>query len=195
MITMAKRNEFRPDKPRSGVLSKLFLTQLQRRSLLKWGIYALLLLVLSVVQDVLLCRVRLFGATTDLVPVGIFLICLTEGAENGSVFSLVASCLYLFSGSAAGYFSIVLITALSIAATLFRQSYLQKGFAASMLCTAFAVLVYEMAVFFIGVFLEMTLFSRIGTHFLTGVYSLVFAPVLYPIVNGASTIGGEAWKE
>ena len=73
---MAKRNEFKPDKPRSGVLSKLFLTQLQRRSLLKWGIYALLLLVLSVVQDVLLCRVRLFGATTELVPCTIFLICL-----------------------------------------------------------------------------------------------------------------------
>ena len=192
---MAKRNEFRPDKPRSGILSKLFLTQLQRRSLLKWGIYALLLLILSVVQDVLLCRVQLFGATTDLVPVGIFLICLAEGVETGSVFSLVASCIYLFSGSAAGYHSIVLITALSVVTTLFRQSYLQKGFAASMLCTAFAVLVYEMAVFFIGVFLEMTVFRRIGEHFLTGLYSLAFAPVLYPIVQGASVIGGEAWKE
>lgn len=192
---MAKRYEFKPDKPRSGLLSKLFLTQLQRRSLLKWGLYALLLLVLSVVQDVLLCRVRLFGATTDLVPVGIFLICLAEGAETGSVFSLVAASLYLFSGSAAGYHSIVFITALSIATTLFRQSYLQKGFAASMLCTCFAVLTYEMAVFFIALFLNMTTLSRIGSQFLTGIYSLAFAPVLYPIIRSTSTLGGEAWKE
>ena len=192
---MAKRNEFKPDKPRSGLLSKLFLTRLQRRSLLKWALYALVLVVLSVIQDVLLSRVRLFGTTTELVIVGIFLICLAEGVEYGSVFSLVASCLYLFSGSAAGYHSIVLITALSIAVTLFRQSYLQKGFAASMLCTAFAVMVYEAAVFLLGVFLEMTMWSRMLSHLLTGVYSLVFAPALYPIVKGISTIGGNEWKE
>ena len=185
---MAKRYEFKPDKPRSGILSKLFLTRLQRRSLAKWGLYALLLLVLSVLQDVFLCRVQLLGATTELVPVGIFLICLAEGGENGSVFSLVASCVYLFSGSAAGYHSIILLTALSVAVTLFRQTYLQKGFAADLLCTAFAVLVYEMAVFFVSVFLNMTVMGRIFTHFLTGVYSLAFAPLLYFIVRGISAI-------
>lgn len=188
MSTMARRYEFKPDKPRSGLLSKLFLTPLQRRSLLKWGLYTLLLLVLSVVQDVLLCRVRFLGATTELVVVGIFLICLAEGTETGSVFSLVASYLYLFSGTAAGYYCVVLITGLSIAVTLFRQNYLQKGFAANMLCTVFAVMVYELAVFLIGVFLGMTLWARMGTHLLTGVYSLVFAPLLYPVVQWISSI-------
>ena len=185
---MARRYEFKPDKPRSGVLSKLFLTRLQRRFVLKWGLYALLLLILSVVQDVLLCRVRLFGAATELVPVGIFLICLAEGGEAGSVFSLVASCLYLFSGTAAGYYSIVLITLFGVAVTLFRQSYLQKGFAAAMLCVVIATLAYEMTVFFLGVFLGMTTWGRIGSHFLTGVYSLAFAPVLYIAVRSISAI-------
>ncbi len=189
---MAKRYEFKPDKPRSGLLSKLFLTRLQRRSLAKWGLYALLLVVLSVMQDVFLCRVQLFGATTELVPVGIFLICLAEGSQTGSVFSLVAACLYLFSGSAAGYHSIVLLTGLSVAVTLFRQTYLQKGFAADLLCTAFAVLVYEMVVFFVGVFLNMTVFGRIGIHFLTGVYSLTFAPALYFIIRSISNINDTA---
>ena len=188
MIAMARYKDFKPDKPRSGTMSKLFLTKLQRRAILKWGLYALLLVALSVVQDVFLCRVRLFGATTELVIVGIYLICLAEGAEHGSVFSLVAALLYLFSGSAAGNYSIVFITGLSIAVTLFRQSYLQKNFAAAMLCTTFAVLVYEMAVFFIGVFLGMTTWGRIFSHFLTGVYSLVFAPALYPVVKAISAI-------
>ena len=191
MIAMARQNDFKPDKPRSGILSKLFLTKQQRRSLLKWGLYALVLLILSVLQDVFLCRIRFFGATTEAVIVGIFLICLAEGVEKGSVFSLVASLLYLFSGSAAGYYSIVFITGLSVAVTLFRQSYLQKNFAAAMLCTTFAVLVYEMAVFFIGVFLEMTTWARIFSHFLTGAYSLVFVPVLYPIVKAISNLKDE----
>lgn len=192
---MAKRNEFKPDKPRSGVLSKLFLTRAQRRSLLKWLLYATVLVLLSVLQDVLLCRLRLWGATTELVIVGIFLVCLVEGVEKGSVFSLIAACLYLFSGSAAGHYSIVFITALSVAVTLFRQSYLRKNFAAVMLCTAVAVLTYELAVFSFGLFLQMTTPGRIGTHLITGILSLVAAPALYPVITGISTIGGEAWKE
>lgn len=190
-----KKNEFKPDKPRSGILSKLFLTQKQRASLLKWTLYGLTLIILSVVQDVLLSRWRLFGATTELVPCGIFLICLTEGMESGSVFSLVASCAYLFSGSAAGNHAIVFITVLSVLVTFFRQSFLRKGFGASMLCVSAATTLYQLAVFFIALFLDMTTLSRIGSHLLTAVMTLLFAPVLYPVVVRISTIGGEAWKE
>lgn len=192
---MAKRNEFKPDKPRTGLLDKLVLTQKQRRSVLRWGLYCLMLLVLSVLQDVLLCRVRIFGATTELVPCGIFLVCLTEGLEKGSIFSLIASCVYLFSGTAAGNYSIVFITALSIGVTLFRQSFLQKSLSSTMLCTAVAMLVYELAIFLIGVFFGMTTFGRIFSHLLTGVMTLIAAPILYPIVTAISTLGGEAWKE
>ena len=192
---MAKKNEFKPDKPRLGFFSKLFLTQQQRKTLLKWLLYALFLVALSVVQDVLLCRVRIFGATTELVPCGIFLICLAEGLEGGSVFSLVASGLYLFSGTAAGYYSIPLITTLAVAVTFFRQAYLKKGFLATMLCTVFAVTVYEMLVFFIGAFLELTSLSRIGGFFLMAMMTNLAAPVLYPVVRAISTIGGNEWKE
>ena len=192
---MAKRNEFKPDKPRTGLLDKLVLTQKQRRSVLRWGLYCLMLLVLSVLQDVLLCRVRIFGATTELVPCGIFLVCLTEGLEKGSIFSLIASCVYLFSGTAAGNYSIVFITALSIGVTLFRQSFLQKSLSSTMLCTAVAMLVYELAIFLIGVFFNMTTLGRIFSHLLTGVMTLIAAPILYPIVTAISTLGGEAWKE
>ena len=192
---MAKRSEFKPDKPVSGILSKLFLTQLQRRSVLKWGLYALVLLVLSILQDVLLCRFRLFGATTELVPCGIFLICILEDLEKGCIFSLCAACLYLFSGSAAGYYSIVFITALSIGIALFRQSYLHKSFSAAMLCVSAAMIVYELLVFAIGLFLGLTSIGRIGSRLITALLTLIAAPILYPIVHSISTIGGEAWKE
>lgn len=195
MICMAKKYEFKPDKPRLGFFSKLVLTQTQRKTLLKWLLYALALLALSVLQDVLLCRVRIFGATTELVPCGIFLICLAEGMESGSVFSLIAACLYLFSGTAAGYYSIVFITALAVFVTYFRQAFLKKGFAAAMVCTAVAMIVYEMLVFVIGLFLGLTTLPRIGGFFLTAVMTIILAPALYPVVRSISTIGGQAWKE
>ena len=111
---MAKRNEFKPDKPRSGFLSKLYLTQLQRRAILKWLRYALVLVGLSVAQDVILCRVRIFGATTDLVPCCILAVCILQGAESGCIFALVGSMLYYFSGSAPGAYCVVLLTALGV---------------------------------------------------------------------------------
>ena len=192
---MAGKFEFKPDRPQSGFLSHLMLTKLQRRSVLKWTLYATILLVLSLLQDVILCRFRIFGATTELVPCGIFLICVLEGTEKGSVFALCSACLYLFSGSAAGYYSIVIITALGVGVTLFQQSYFQKSFSSTMLCVSIAMLAYELIVFLIGLFFGMTTFGRIGTHLLTGLLSLIAAPILYPIADKIGNIGGDSWKE
>ena len=195
MIVMARKYEFKPDKPRNSLLAKLLLTEKQRRSLLKWLLYTLMLVVLSVLQDVLLCSVRIFGATTELVPCGIFLICLAEGMEKGCVFALIASCLYLFSGTAAGYYSIVFLTFYSVLITYFRQALLKKGFAAATLCTGVGLVAYEMSVFFVGLFLSMTTMARIGGFFLTAVLTCLTIPALYPVVRKISEIGGEAWKE
>ena len=192
---MAKKYEFKPDKPRSGLLSKLYLTQKQRRGLLHWALYALVLLVLSVLQDVILCHLRIFGASTELVPCAIFLICILEGAEKGSVFALVASLVYLFSGSAPGPYAMVFITVLAICVTIFRQSLLQKGLSAAMLCTAMAMVLYEIAVFAIGLFLGLTHWGRWYGFLLSAGLSMLAAPILYPILLSIGTIGGEAWKE
>ena len=190
-----KKKDFQPDRTGSGFLSKLYLTQRQRQSILKWGLYALLLLVLSVLQDVLLCRLRIFGATTELVPCGILMICLAEGMEYGSVFSLIAACLYLFSGSSAGYHTIVVLTFLCVFLTYFRQSFLRKGFSATMLCTAVGFPAYELLSFLFCVIFGQARLVRIGSALITGLLTLLCAPALYPLIRGISTIGGEAWKE
>jgi len=190
---MAQKYEFKPDKHRSGFFDKLVLTQKQRRSVLKWTLYALVLLVLSVLQDVLLSRLRLWGGTTELVPCGIFLICVLEGMERGSVFSLVASLVYLFSGSAAGAYSVVFITVLAVLVTAFRQGYLQAGFGAAMLCAGLAMLAYELAVFAITLFLGQVRLANFPGFLVTALVTLPAAPVLYPIF--LSIGGGDVWND
>lgn len=192
---MAKKHEFKPDKTGPGILSKLYFTRKQRLSLLKWLLYAAVLLVLSLIQDVILCQVRFYGATTELVPCGIFLISILEGTENGCVFSLASSIVYLFSRTGSGPYCIVFITALGTAASMIRQSYLQKGFSATMLCTAGAMLLYELATFGIVLFLGLTRLNRLGGFCITAGLSLLAAPILYPIVKSIGTIGGNTWKE
>lgn len=192
---MRLKHEFKSDKPYSGFLGKLYLTKKQRKGLLKWSLYGAFLVALSLLQDVVLCRFRILGAATELVPVGIFLICILEGAESGSVFALVSSLAYLFSGTAAGPYSMVFITALAIGVTIFRQAFLQKGFGAALVCAGGAILTYQLLEYVMGLFLGLTIPVRIVGFLMTALMSILTVPALYPVALSIEKIGGEVWKE
>ncbi len=192
---MAKRFEFRPDKTGTSFITRLIPTKKQREKLLKWSLYSILLLVLSLVQDVLLCNVKLWGATTDLVPCAIMLICLLEGAQKSCIFCAAASLCYVASGSAPGYYVLPLITIIAMVVTMFRQGYLARSFGTVMVCLAVAVLCYEMVIFGMEFLSGSTLLSRINAFWLKGALSLAVAPVLYPMAAAIEKIGGETWKE
>ncbi len=192
---MAKKQDFQPDKLGAGFFSHLYLTKKQRRSLLKWSLYGIVLLILSLLQDVVLCRMRINGATTELIPCAIILITLVEGAESGCVFSLSAALCYLFSGSSPGIYTMVLIPFLAIGAAVFRQSYLQKGFGAALFCCGVAFALYEACVFLLGLFLGLTYTARYIGFLTTWGLTLPAIPALYPIVLSIGKIGGETWKE
>jgi len=192
---MAKKYEFRPDKPKFSLLTYLVLAQSQRRQLLKWGLYAVLLVTLSVLQDVVLSQVRLFGATTELIPCAIFLICIMEGTQQGSIFALVASLLYLFSGTAPGIYSMVAITFCAVGVCILRQAYLQERFSSAMICTSLAMLSYVLTNFIFGLFLGLTIWGRFHGFLITAVLSLLAVPVLYPVLKAIGKIGGQLWKD
>lgn len=192
---MAKKNEFKPDKMGGSFLGKLYLTQNQRKTILKWSLYSLILLMVSLLQDVILCKLDVGGATTDLVPVGITLICLLEGAQRGCIFTAVASAVFVFSGGAPGLYAMVFLTFLAIFVSIFRQAYLQKGFGAAVLCVTICLLVYEMANFAMGLFLGLTASGYFAASLITAGLSVLSVPVLYPICLFVESIGGETWKE
>lgn len=192
---MAKKYDFQPDKPYANWLSKLHLTRQQQKQLLKWTLYALLLVVLSVVQDVVLCRLRIYGGSTDLVPCAIFLVCILEGTQRGSIFALVASFLYLRSGSAPGPHVLVLITVLSATAAALYQAYLRPGFPAALLCITLCMAFYELGVFGFCLLLGQITFSRYMSFAVPAVLTLAALPVLYPLMRAIGSIGGETWKE
>lgn len=190
-----KKYEFKPDRERGSVLNKLLLTRRQRLILLRWLLVAAVLVVLSLLQDVILCHLDIFGATTDLIPCAIFLICMMLGVETGSVFALISACLYQFSGSGPGYYIIAVITVLCICAVMFRQSFLRKGFWSCVTCAAVCHMVYELIIFFVALVLGQTTFARILVPVFTGVLSLFLLPILYPTIRAIEKIGGEAWKD
>ena len=190
-----QKYEFRPDTIRNDILGKLLLTRKQRQTFLRWLLFSAVCLVGLLVQDVVMSRVRIFGATTDLVPCLIFCVCVLQGAESGCVFTLLASLVYYFSGSAPGIACVPLITGLAVTAAIFRQAYLRQGLDALLLCLGGCLLIYELATFGIALFLGQTLISRIGPSLLTAGLSFLAVPLAYPILISIGKIGGETWKE
>ena len=187
--------EFKPDPKGTTFWKKLYLTQVQRMRLLKWGLYTLLCVLLLVLQDSMLSAFRIFGATTDLAAAAIILIAIHEGMEKGGLFALLASTIYWCSGSAPGPYCIAYITFLTIGASYVRQSLWRRSFASTGLCTAVIIYVYELAVFGTGIFQGLTIWARLGVFLTTALMSCIAMLPVYPAVRAIGKIGGDSWIE
>lgn len=192
---MRKKAEFKPDSAGASLLGRLYLTQRQRQRALKWFLFAMVCLVLLVLQDVIFSRVRPWGATMDLLPGALLLICVLQGAESGGTFVLAAAVTYYFSGSSPGAIVVLMLPVLGILAAAFRQSYLRKGVNSTILCAGLAVALYEMGIFAIGLLGGKTIPARLGVFAVTAALSAAVLPVLYPVMQAIGKIGGETWKD
>ncbi len=190
-----KKNEFRPDKNHSGALRNLYITKKQRLVLLRWLLTALVLVGISVLQDVILSRVHIGQATTDLLCGALLLICILLDPEQGCIFILVGSCLYNFSGSAPGPYVIALLTIIGLTISIFHQSYLRQNFGTTMLCTAAAIFAYELLLATVGIFLGNTSFARLPQFALCALFTAALMPIFYPVFRSIGKIGGESWTE
>ena len=156
-----RQNEFRPDPATSTWLKTRKLTRQQRLRLFKWLMYALIVIMSLVIQDVIMSQLRLFGATTDLAVGAILLITVIEGTDVGSLFVFIASILYWFSGSSPTPVSIILLTALGIGATMFRQMFWHRSRGTLTLCACLALTAYELGLFVTGIMQGLTYFGRL----------------------------------
>ena len=189
-----KKYDFKPDT-RTDRFKGLHMTRLQRLNILKWLLFAALGIFLLVVQDVIMSRVRVFGATTDLPAAFILLITVLVGSNHGSVFVLSASLFYWFSGSAPGPYCIALLTILGIIAAVLRQLWWRRGLRSTVLCAGGALILYEIAIFAVALVSGLAPWSRVGVFLLTALYSWVIMIPLYPLACKIGKIGGEPWKE
>ena len=195
MARKQSKYEFKPDRKKFHFLKQLYMTRLQRLQILKWSLYAALCIGLLVIQDVIMSQFHISGATTDLVVAAVYLIGLYEGMENDCLFALLASLFYLYSGSSPGPYCIGLLTAVTMGLDLFRQRYWNKSYGSIMLCTFTAIFLYEILIFLIGIFIELTIWPRVGVYVLTAAFTCAAALPLYPVVRSISKIGGNTWKD
>ena len=187
--------EFKPDPKGTNYLKRLYMTRLQRLTILKWATFAMTGILLLVIQDVIMSQVRFSGATTDLPVAFILLVGIYEGLENGSVFTLAASLFYWFSGSAPTPICVAVLCVLVILIGLFRQLYWHRSFGSIAMCVSIAIMLYEMTMFVIGLMSGLTILPRASVFALTGGITCITMLPMYPLVRAISKIGGVSWKE
>ncbi len=187
--------EFRPDSRRVSLLKPLHFTRLQWLQLLRWAAYVGMCVLCLVIQDSIMSRVSIFGATTDLAVAAMLLITVLEGCDVGSVFILIASTVFYFSGSAPGPYSVGMLTVLGVCATLARQAIWRRSRNSIVLCAGAAALIYEIGLYVVGLFMGLTSWYRFPRFFVTGVLTVAVMFPLYAIIFRIGQIGGYTWKE
>ncbi len=187
--------EFKPDVQTATWMKTARLTHLQQLRLTRWLLYILTVVMSLVIQDVIMRQVSIFGATTDLPACAILLITVMEGTEIGSIFVLIASTLYYFSGNAPTAWCIALMTVLGIGATLFRQLFWHRSKGSIILCSAIALTAYEIGLFVVGLTTVLTRWGRLPVFLLTAVFSCLVLIPLYSLIHKIGLIGGNIWKE
>lgn len=187
--------EFRQDAQGSSLFKVIRFTRLQRLHLLRWGLYIAVCILCLVIQDVIMSRISILGATTDLMAGVLLLITVMEGSEVGSIFVILSSMVYYFSGSAPGPYVVGLLTTLGVIATVFRQQIWHRSIGSILLCTGLALLVYELGLYGVGIFLGLTRWGRIGVFVLTALLTTAVMLPLYLLLYRIGQIGGYTWKE
>ena len=190
-----KDAEFKPDNDDPGIWKVLHVTYQQRMDLLRWLLYIGVVVLTLMIQDVIMSQVTIFDATTDLVVCALLLITVIEGTEVGSLFILIASTLYFFSGSSPGPYVIGFLTFYGIGACMFRQVYWHRSQGAIVLCAGLALMLYEVSVFGMGVFMGLTRWDRLGIFLTTGGLSCAVMVPMYNLIHAIGQIGGHTWKE
>ena len=188
-------NEFKPDANTATWFKTQRLTRLQRLRLSKWSLYVLIIVLCLVIQDTVMSQFRLLGATTDLPVAAILLITVIEGTDVGSLFVLIASTLYYFSGTAPGPYCIGLISFFGVTATMLRQMYWHRSRGSLTLCAALALTLYELGLYVVGFLTGLTHWGRLYSFVLTALYTCLIMIPLYSLINKTGLIGGNTWKE
>lgn len=169
---------------------KLYITPRQWMHVLRWTVYALLLLLTIMVQTVMIGRHTVFGAHPDFVSVVIVCVCLREGAARGGLFALLASLFWFLTGADTGSVSIFVLTALPVCASLVCRAYLTQRYLPCLLTCLVTLFVNHTAIFLIKLYLGQATAVMFLTRLLPCVFvSLIAQPIIYFLASRIEKIG------
>ena len=123
------------------------------KKILMWALYAVLMVVLALLQTVVFGRVRYFGAKVSLLPVALACVAMHAEPEGAGLFGLVSGLCWYACGADGAGLSILTFTAVALGVSWLCRQYLRPQLAAALLLSAAALLVTQGALALIRLYL------------------------------------------
>ncbi len=158
-----------------------------RKTGLKALLYAVLSLVLYVLQAAVFTRLSLFGVKPLILPVAVVCIALFEGSFIGGIFGLVCGVLCDFTMSDTLVLFTVSLTLIGFGVGILSELVLARGFPSCMLCSAAVLLICAfLQSFRLLFFFGASPRAIASTGLLQSAYSILFTLPLYLCVRTVS---------
>lgn len=177
------------------LMGKLYITRIQRQKLLKWGLYALVFLVLLVLQDSVLSRLHPLEGSIQPVSAMILLVCVLETPEAAGGFALATGLFWCLSGAELGSASVLLLPAIGMTLSAFRMANLRGRFSSAFLCCGAGLLAHDGLRFLLALFLGYTRTTYLPAAAVTWAVSWMLSALLYLPAKSIGKIGGQTWTE
>lgn len=159
----------------------------QRRSRLKWVGYSVLFLLLFLLESCVCNRFPLWGAIPRLAPLTVAAVGTREDAFSGSLFGLGAGLLCALTAGTEGAVLIWQYTAIGLFCGTTVDKTLGRSLPGYLLCAVGSMLFLEGCQVFVRVlFLNQAAQPVLRIAGAEGLYSLLYAPVIYLVVRGVS---------
>lgn len=172
------------------MLDKLYITPKQWLHILRWCLYAFLLLLAMMLQTVVFGNRSLFGAHPNFVPVVIVCVCLREGPERGGLFALIGSLIWCLSGIDYGTVSLAVLTVLPVLCAVLTRTLVANRYFFSLLVCLATIFVEQSFIFFLRSFFGDLDSSRFVTDLLPCVLiSSLSHPLVYLAAKRIEKIG------
>lgn len=160
---------------------------MQNKKNFRWRmvLYALMLLVLYVLQTARGTRVHLWGATVDMLPFMLAAIALFEGPYVGAAFGFAAGLLTAVNSGAAEGLMALYYSVCCLGAGWFATRYMRRVYPTLLMCGVFISGLKSLFVFFFyyALVYQAHSFGALRYAGLTLAFSAVFSPLIYLIVK------------
>ena len=178
----------------------IHLTKRQWQGILKWSLYALLTLLVLLLQTSVLSSRPVLGTKLAPLPALIVCVCVREGPEKGGLYAVLASLFWCFSGADFGNLSVAVIPIGAMLAAVLCRAVLTLRFVPTALCCLAVTLVNASVIFLFKLILPPTVplianpptaaLENYWQVLLPGVgLSMVFVPIHYALVKLIGRIG------
>lgn len=159
------------------------------RNYIMWALYAVLMLVIILMQTTVFGRVRFHGVKLSLLPVAMVCIGMQVGHEAGGLFGLLAGLFWYAFGAESGTLSIVTFTLTGVLSGWLCDNVFARRFLPALGLSLCALLFHEGLWFVLKFYLENAPMALIRWVPITTGLSLLTCPVIYLLAKAVRKAG------